>query len=90
MTELDAERKARSSWVKGGFRIGLLVAVLIGVYVGMPEARPYVIGTMWFLAISVVIGVIIAMVLRWWNERRPVKTKEEEGIRLHLMDDEKK
>jgi len=85
---MESENKERNTWVKGAVRLGLLLLVLAGVYIGMPEARPYVIGTLWFLLISVVIGVVVAGVLRWWNERTPVKTKEEEGIRLHLNDEE--
>ena len=87
MTELD-NKDGRSVWFKGGWRIALLVVGLAGIYYGAPEARPYVIGTLWFVLISVVIGVVLAFVIRWWNERRPVKAKEEEGIRLHLSDDD--
>ena len=82
------EKPRRSAWVQGGWRIALLVVGLVGIYIGSERARPYVIGTVWFLLISAVIGVVMALIIRWWNERRPVKAEDEEGIRLHLMDDE--
>jgi hypothetical protein len=84
------EKPRRSAWVQGGWRIALLVVGLAGIYIGSEKSRPYVIGTVWFLLISVVIGVVMAFVIRWWNERRPVKAEDEEGIRLHLTDDEKR
>jgi CHASE2 domain-containing sensor protein len=86
MDTLDKPR--RSAWVQGSWRIALLVVGLVAIYVGSEKSRPYVIGTVWFLLISVVIGVVMAFVIRWWNERRPVKSEDEEGIRLHLTDDD--
>jgi hypothetical protein len=88
MDSVDKRENKRSAWVQGSWRIALLVVGLAGIYVGSPKSRPYVIGTVWFLLISVVIGVVMALVIRWWNERRPVKAEDEEGIRLHLMDDD--
>ncbi len=83
----DTDKKG-SSWAKGAFRIALVVVVLAGFYYKMPETRPYIIGVIWFLLISAVIGVGIAAVLRWWNERRPVTPEDEEGIRLNLNDED--
>lgn len=87
MDTLDKQGNRRNAWVQGSWRIALLVVGLASIYVGSPRSRPYVIGTIWFLLISVVIGVLMAMVIRWWNERRPIKAEDEEGIRLHLTDD---
>ncbi len=84
------QQQSRSVWIKGGVRLGLVVVALVGIWLGVPKARPYVLGTIWFLLISAVIGVVIAGILRWWNERRPVKTPEDEQIRLGLTDDEPK
>ncbi len=84
----ETEKRERSAWVKGGARLGLLVVVLGGVYIFEPQARPYVIGTLWFILISVIIGVAFAGLLHWWNERRPIKAEDEEGIRLNLNDEE--
>jgi hypothetical protein len=84
---MENEKSERSAWVKGGVRLGLLVIVLAGIYVGMPQARPYVIATVWFVLVSVVIGVVMAGIIHWWNERRPVTLEDEEGIRLNLNDE---
>jgi uncharacterized membrane protein YedE/YeeE len=86
--DTDKQENRRSAWVQGGWRVALLVVGLAGIYIGSEKSRPYVIGTVWFLLISVVIGVVMAFVIRWWNERRPVKAEDQEGIRLHLSDDD--
>ncbi len=85
---IDQQGSRGSLWIKGGFRLGLLVVALVGIYLGVPKARPYVIGTLWFLVISFAIGLVFAGILHLWNEYRPVKTPEDEQIRLGLMDDE--
>jgi hypothetical protein len=41
----------------------------------------------WFLAIAVVIGIAMAGLIHWYNERTPVKVTEEKVV-LHLNDDE--
>lgn len=88
METIGKHENRRSPLVQGSWRVALLVVGLASIYLGSPRSRPYVIGTIWFLLISVVIGVAMAFVIRWWNERRPVKAEDEEGIRLHLMDGE--
>ena len=77
-------RKARlegSLWNKGA--VGLLFGAIIlsGLLIWVPAIR-------WFLAISVVIGLGMAAVIHFWNEKRPVKAETEGEIRLHLMDDD--
>ncbi len=60
---------------------GLILAILIvvAVLVGVPSAR-------WFLLLSAGLGVIIAVVLHFWNKSRPVKIKQEEDKRPLKLD----
>ncbi len=64
-----------------GFQIRLL---LLGIVVAVAAVRwPAV---RWFIGISVLFGIVLLPLVRWWNNR-PAKVQEEEQIRLHLDDD---
>ena len=79
--ERQKARLEGSLWNKG--LMGLLFGgiILAGLLIWVPAIR-------WFLAISVVIGLVMAGVIHWWNEHRPIKTEPEGEIRLHLTDDD--
>jgi len=55
---------------------GLIIAiwVVLAVLVGFPAYR-------WFLAISVLIGVIVAAILYFWHKLRPVREEDVEDKR---------
>ena len=72
-----------SLWTKGKMGIILGGIVILGLLIWVPPMR-------WFFAISVVIGLIMAVIIRWWNEHHEVKPETEGEIRLGLMDDEEK
>lgn len=72
-----------SLWTKGKFGIILGGIVVLGLLIWVPVIR-------WFLAISVVVGLAMAGVIRWWNEHHEVKPEGEGEIRLGLLDDEEK
>ena len=74
-------RIAGSLWSKGVVGILFGGIILVGLLIWVPAIR-------WFLGISVVIGVLMAAVIHWWNEHRPVEKEPEAEIRLHLLDDE--
>lgn len=56
--------------------------ILVGLLIWVAAIR-------WFLVISVAIGLLMAMIIHYWNERRPIKTEPKGEIRLHLLDDDK-
>ncbi len=56
----------------------IVAAVIVGIAIWQPVAR-------WFLLISVAIGVVAAVIIHFVN-KRPVKTQEDEQVRLHLND----
>ncbi|MGE5110753.1 MAG: hypothetical protein ACM3JB_07855 [Acidobacteriaceae bacterium] len=70
-----------SLWTKGNSGIILGGIVVVGLLVWVPVIR-------WFLVISVVVGLVMAGIIRWWNEHHEVKPEDEGKIRLGLMDDE--
>lgn len=55
---------------------GLIIAigVVLAVLVGFPAYR-------WFLAISILIGVIVAAILYFWHKLRPVREEDVEDNR---------
>ncbi len=69
-----------STEVRERSKIPLLIvaAVIVGIAVWQPAAR-------WFLLISVAIGIVAAVIIHFINTR-PVKTKEDDQVRLHLND----
>ena len=72
-----------SLWTKGKAGIILGLIVVIGLLIWVPVIR-------WFLAISIVVGLVMFGIIRWWNEHHEVKPEDEGEIRLGLMDDEEK
>jgi hypothetical protein len=70
-----------SLWTKGKMGIILGAIVILGLLIWVPVMR-------WFLAISVVVGLIMAGIIRWWNEHHEVKPETEGEIRLGLLDDD--
>lgn len=54
-------------------KAGLLVAVgvVVGLLIGFPAYR-------WFFAISVGIGVLVALILFLWHKLRPVRAEDVE------------
>ncbi len=72
-----------SLWSKG--IVGMVAggAIVVGLLIWVPAMR-------WFLAISVVIGLVMAGVLHWWNEHHEVKPEKEAEIKLGLLDDDPK
>ncbi len=57
---------------------GLLIAVVVvaALLVAIPAYR-------WFFLISLGIAAVVVIILHFWN-KRPVKTPEDEQVRLHL------
>jgi hypothetical protein len=66
---------------RAGIRLTLVAIVLVLAMVEYPQVR-------WFVAISVVLGGVAAIILHFIN-KRPVKLEADE-VRLHLLDDDDK
>jgi uncharacterized membrane protein len=66
---------------KARIRLVLVAIVIVLAIVRYPAIR-------WFVAISVVIGGLVAVILHFVN-KRPVKIESDE-VRLHLLDDDEK
>ena len=64
---------------RAGIRLALVAVVLVLAMVEYPQVR-------WFVAISVVLGAVVATILHFVNQR-PVKLESDE-VRLHLLDDD--
>jgi len=64
-----------------GFQLRL---ILLGIAVALAALRwPAV---RWFIGISVLFGIVMLPLVRWWNNR-PAKVRQDDQIRLHLDDD---
>ncbi len=61
---------------KGIGGLVVAVAVVAVLLIAIPAYR-------WFLLISLGIAVVVVVFLHFWN-KRPVKTPEDEQVRLHL------
>ncbi len=72
-----------SLWSKGVIGIVAGAVIVLGLLIWVPAIR-------WFFAIAVLIGLLMAGVIHWWNEHHEVKLEEEGEIRLGLLDDEEK
>ena len=81
MPRFAHQRIRGSLWSRGPLGIGVGAAVIILLLVRYSAVR-------WFLAISAVIGVVIAFGLRWYHQRVPIKDPHEDKVVLHLNDDE--
>lgn len=72
-----------SLWSKGLTGIIAGAVIVLGLLIWVPAIR-------WFLGISVVIGLVMAGVIHWWNEHHEVKPEDEAEIRLGLLDEDPK
>jgi len=54
---------------KGKTGLIVAVAVVIGLLIGFPAYR-------WFFAISLAIGVVVALILFLWHRLRPVRAED--------------
>ena len=81
MTRFPQQRIQGSLWIRGRIGIAAGAAVILLLLVRYSAIR-------WFLGISVMIGVVIALGLRWYHQRVPVKDPREDKVVLHLNDDE--
>jgi xanthine/uracil permease len=59
---------------KGPAGLIVAIAVVLAVLVAFPAYR-------WFLAISILIGVIVAAILYFWHKLRPVREEDVEDKR---------
>ncbi len=64
---------------KGIAALVVAIIVVVGFLLWIPALR-------YILPAAIVVGVVVALILRAWHERKPVKTPEEESIKLHLND----
>jgi hypothetical protein len=60
-------------------RLLLLAIVVVLAAIRYPAIR-------WFVGISILFGVVLLPVVRWWNNR-PAKVQGDDQIRLNLDDD---
>jgi hypothetical protein len=81
MSRFANERIRGSLWGRGPVGMAAGVAVIVLLLVRYSAIR-------WFLGISVVIGVVIALGLSWYHQRVPIKDPHEDKVVLHLNDDE--
>ena len=58
------------------FRLLLMAAAVVLLLVAVPATRL-------FLLFSIPLGVLVAVILHFWN-KRPVKPKKDESIKLNL------
>lgn len=59
---------------KGPAGLVIAIGVVLAVLIGFPAYR-------WFLAISVLIGVVVAAILYFWHKLRPVREEDVEDKR---------
>ncbi len=64
---------------KGIAALVVAIIVVVGFLLWIPALR-------YVLPAAVIVGVIVALILRAWHARKPVKDPEEESIKLHLND----
>lgn len=81
MVERRQTRLEGSLWNKGTAGVVVGGVILLALLIWVAAIR-------WFLGISVVIGLLMAGIIHWWNEHRPVEPEDKGEIRLHLMDDD--
>jgi Na+-translocating ferredoxin:NAD+ oxidoreductase RnfD subunit len=72
-----------SLWSKGFVGILAGAIIVVGLLI-------WVLAIRWFFAIAVVIGLLMAAVIHWWNEHHEVKLEDEGEIRLGLLDEDEK
>lgn len=64
---------------KGKAGLVVAIAVVVGLLVGFPAYR-------WFFAISLGIGVVVALILFLWHRFRPVRAEDVEDKRPLKLD----
>jgi hypothetical protein len=52
----------------------------------MNDVAHWLVGIGWFFLIAALIGVAMVPLIRWYNNRTPIKDPEEDKIKLHLND----
>ncbi len=64
---------------RGVAALAVTIIVVVGFVLWIPALR-------YVLPAAAVVGVLVALGLRAWHERKPVKDPEEESVKLHLND----
>jgi MFS family permease len=65
--------------LKGKAGLVVAIAVVVGLLIGFPAYR-------WFFAISLGIGVVVALILFLWHRLRPVRAEDVEDKRPLKLD----
>lgn len=65
--------------LKGTGALLIMIVAVIAFILWIPALK-------FVLAAAFVVGVVIAIALRAWHARKPVKDPEEESVKLHLND----
>ena len=65
---------AAGNTFKGPAGLIIAIGVVVAVLIGFPAYR-------WFLAISILIGIVIAAILYFWHRLRPVRAEDVEDKR---------
>ena len=81
MSRFEHQRIRGSLWTRGRVGTAVGAALILVLFIRFAVIR-------WFLAISVVIGVVIAAIIHWYYEHKPITAPDEDKIVLHLNDDE--
>lgn len=66
---------------KGWLGLLIIIAALAGILIAFPQVR---VALLAFIAISVVIGVVITFLLRFYYNRKPITKADEDSVRLNL------
>lgn len=65
--------------LKGIASLIVSIAIIVGFILWIPALKYFLLG-------AFVIGVVVVFILRAWYARKPVKSADEEQIKLHLND----
>ncbi len=65
--------------LKGVASLIIAIVMVVGFILWIPALKYFLLG-------AFAIGVIVVFILRAWYARKPVKTAEDEQVRLHLND----
>jgi hypothetical protein len=60
---------AGSTALKGSAGLVITAVIVIGVLIWLPAAR-------WFLLFAVLVGIVIALAMHLWHQKRPVKVDD--------------
>lgn len=64
---------------KGIAGLLIAVAIIVGFVLWIPALKYFLLG-------ALIVGIVVVFILRTWYARRPVKTPEDDKIKLHLND----